>query len=328
MKKLYLAPIIFLLLFLVCSQGGAQERVRIAYSAISGAMLTPWVGLEAGIFKKNGLRAELVYIAGGSTAAAALLGGDVELIVASGDGVVRSRLQGIDLVSFADMTSTLVFSLMSRPEIVRPQDLKGKKLGVTRFGTSTHAAMLAALKHFQIGEGDVALLQMGGIPQILAALEARSLSAGVLSPPANLRAKKTGMRELLDIGSLKIPFQMNTFIAKGEFIQKNPELMRRLARSIVQAIHRIKTDPAFSERILAKYTKIEDTEILRETYRTFATNYLARAPYPSEDAVRLRLAELSAKEERARSANPKDFVDPRWIKEVDENGFISRLYNP
>lgn len=121
---------------------------------------------------------------------------------------------------------------------------------------------------------------------------------------------------------------MNTFIAKGEFIQKNPELMRKLARSIMQAIHRIKMDPAFSERILAKYTKIEDTEILRETYRTFAANYLARAPYPREDAVRLRLAELSAKEERARSANPKDFVDPRWIKEVEENGFISRLYNP
>ncbi|MBI4525883.1 MAG: ABC transporter substrate-binding protein [Deltaproteobacteria bacterium] len=304
----------------------AQEKVRIAYSAISGAMLTPWVGAEAGIFKKHGLDAQLIYIAGGPTAAAALVGGDVEVSLASGDGLIRTRLQGVELVSVADMTSTLVFSLMSRPEISSARELKGKRLGASRFGSSSHAALLAGLKHFNIDPTEVTILQMGGIPQILAGMEAGAISGGVLSPPINIKGKKLGMRELLEIGTLKIPFQTNTFIAKRDFIQKNPETIRRLMRSIVESIHRIKTDQAFTQKALAKYTKIEDPDILAETYRIFAQNYLARVPYPSEEAVKLRLAEFGAKDEKARAANPRDFVDPRWLKELEESGFIARLY--
>lgn len=319
---------VFLALVLLAgfARSEAQERVRLAYSAISGAMLTPWVGLESGIFRSNGLDVQLIYIAGGSTAAAALIGGDVQVILASGDGVVRGRLQGLDLVSFADMTSTLVFSLMARPEISSAEDLKGKRLGATRFGTSSYAALLAGLKHFDVHSNEVTVLQMGGMPQVLAGLESRVISGGVLSPPNNIKAKKLGMKELVDVGTLKIPFQMNTFIAKGEFIRKQPETMRRLARSIVEAIHKIKTDQSFATRVLAQYTKIEDPEILAETYRIFAVKYLPNAPYPSEEAVKQRLAELSAQDERARSAKPKDFVDSRWIKELEDSGFIDRLY--
>lgn len=328
MKKVFPLSIFFLLLFQFgnAAKLKAQERLRVAYSAISGAMLTPWVGVEAGLFRKNGLDVQLIYIAGGSTAAAALIGGDVQVILASGDGVVRARLQGVELVSIADMTSTLVFSLMARPEVYSAGEFKGKRLGVSRFGTSSHAALLAGLNHFHINPAEVTVLQMGGIPQILAGMEAGVIAGGVLSPPINIKGKKIGMRELLEIGTLKIPFQTNTFITKGEFIQKNPETIRKLARSIVEAIHKIKTDPAFTQKILARYTKVDEPDILAETYRIFAQNYLARAPYPSEEAVKLRLAELGVKDEKARAANPKDFVDPRWIKELEDNGFVARLY--
>lgn len=304
----------------------AQERLRVAYSAISGAMLTPWVGVDAGIFKKNGLDVQLVYIAGGSTAAAALIGGDVQLILASGDGLIRARLQGVDLVSFADITATFPFSLMARPEISNAEELKGKRLGVTRFGTSTHAALTAGLKHFGISTNEVTILQMGGIPEIFTGMQAGAIAGGVLSPPINIKAKKAGIKELLDIGSLKIPFQTNTFIVKGEFIQRNPETMRKLARSIVESIHKIKTGAEFTEKVLAKYTKLDDPEILGETYRIFALNYLPRVPYPTEEAVRQRLRELAASDAKARTANPKDFIDSRWIKELDDSGYINRLY--
>lgn len=307
-------------------EASGQERVRLAYSAISGAMLTPWVALESGLFKKNGLDVELIYIAGGSATAAALVGGDIQVMLANGDVVVRGRLQGSDMVSFADTTSTFVFSLMARPEISTAEDLKGKRLGVSRFGTATHAALLAALDHFRVPASEVTILQMGGIPQIMAGLEKRAIAAGVLSPPINIKAKKMGMKELLDIGTLKLPYQQSTFVARQEWIKKNPEAMRGLTSSIVEGIHKIKTDKPFAQKILAKYTKIEDPEIIEEAYRIFALNYLPEVPYPSVVAVRRRLADFASNDEKARSANPDDFVDLRWVQELENSGFIAKLY--
>jgi NitT/TauT family transport system substrate-binding protein len=326
-KKFCMIGICFVVAFLVHSgDGRAQERIRLAYSAISGAMLTPWVALESGIFKKNKLDVELVYIAGGSATAAALLGGDIQVILATGDAVVRGRLQGADMVSFADTTSTFVFSLMARPEILTPGELKGKRLGISRFGTSTHAALLATLEHFRIPASDVTILQMGGIPQILAGIEKGAIAAGVLSPPNNIKAKKMGLRELLDIGSLKIPYQQTTFIVRQEWIGKNPSAMRALTRSIAEAIHKIKTDKPFAQKILARYTKIEEPDVIEEAYRIFALNYLPEVPYPSVVAVQRRLADFAATDEKARAANPNDFVDLRWVRELESSGFIARLY--
>jgi NitT/TauT family transport system substrate-binding protein len=324
--KIFAALLLFALLS-ASSNLQAQERLRLAYSAISGAMLTPWVALESGIFHKNNLTVELVYIAGGSATAAALVGGDIQAMLANGDVVVRGRLQGSDMVSFADTTSTFVFSLIARPEITKPEDLRGKRLGVSRFGTATHAALLAALEHFRVPASDVTILQMGGVPQIMAGIEKGAIAAGVLSPPINIKAKKMGMKELLDIGTLKVPYQQSTFVAREEWIKRHPEVMRALTRSIVEGIHKIKTDKPFAQKILAKYTKIEDPEIIEEAYRIFALNYLPEIPYPSEAAVRQRLADFAANDERARSANPKDFIDNRWVQELERSGFIAKLYH-
>lgn len=326
-NKFHTLGICFVLaLFVGSGDGRAQERIRLAYSAISGAMLTPWVALESGIFKKNSLTVELVYIAGGSATAAALLGGDIQVMLANGEVVVRGRLQGSDMISFADTTSTFVFSLMARPEISKPEDLRGKRLGVSRFGTATHAALLAALEHFHIPANEVTIIQMGGIPQIMAGVDKGVIAAGVLSPPINIKAKKMGMKELLDIGTLKIPYQQTTFVARQEWIKRNPEAMRALVRSIVEGIHKIKTDRPFAQRILAKYTKVEDPEVIEEAYRIFALNYLPEVPYPSNAAVRRRLAEFGATDEKARAANPNDFVDLRWMQELESSGFIAKLY--
>jgi NitT/TauT family transport system substrate-binding protein len=320
------AALLLLALLSAWSNLQAEERLRMAYSAISGAMLTPWVALEAGIFKKNNLAVELVYIAGGSVTAAALVSGDIQSMLANGEVVLRGRLQGSDMISFADTASTLVFSLMARPEITKPQDLRGKRLGVSRFGTATHAALLAALEHLRVPASEVTILQMGGVPQILAGIDKGTIAAGVLSPPINILAKKMGLKELLDVGTLKIPYQQTTFVSRQEWIKRNPEAMRALVRSIVESIHKIKTDKPFAERILAKYTKIEDPEIIEEAYRIFAVNYLPQVPYPSEAAVRQRLAEIAVSDEKARTANAKDFIDPRWVQELERSGFIANLY--
>lgn len=320
------AAVFLFVLSAASSDAQGQERLRLAYSAISGSMLTPWVALEAGIFKRNNLAVELVYIAGGSVTAAALVGGDIQVMLANGDVVVRGRLQGSDIISFADATSTFVFSLMARPEIAKTEDLKGKRVGVTRFGTATHAALLAALDHLRVAASEVTILQMGGIPQILAGIEKGAIVAGVLSPPVNIKAKKLGLRELLDIGALKFPYQQSTFVAKQEWIKKNPEAMRGLARSIVEAIHKIKSDKPLAQKILAKYTRIEDPEVIEEAYRIFALTYLPEVPYPSEAAVRQRLADFASSDEKARSANATDFIDLRWIQELERSGFIAKLY--
>jgi ABC-type nitrate/sulfonate/bicarbonate transport system substrate-binding protein len=199
-------------------------------------------------------------------------------------------------------------------------------LGVSRFGTATHAALLATLEHFRIPANEVTIIQMGGIPQIMAGIDKGVIAAGVLSPPINIKAKKMGMKELLDIGTLKVPYQQSTFVARQEWIKKNPKTMRALTRSIVEGIHKIKTDKPFAQRILAKYTKIEDPEVIEEAYRIFALNYLPEVPYPSIAAVRRRLAEFGATDEKARAADPNDFINLRWVQELESNGFIAKLY--
>src|SRR3990172_9005785 len=149
----------------------AQKKLNTSYAAISGAMAVPWIGVEEGIFKKNGLDVSLVYIASGPKSLAAVLAGGTPIALSFRQSLVQAHLRGSDIVSIADHAYTFVFSLMTKPEITKPEQLRGKKLGVTRFGSSTHMGVIKALEHFKLRPvQDVAVLQIGGVPEILAAI--------------------------------------------------------------------------------------------------------------------------------------------------------------
>jgi ABC-type nitrate/sulfonate/bicarbonate transport system substrate-binding protein len=200
-----LAAFVVTFVFLLSVASSRAEQVRIAYSAISGAMAPLWIAHDDGLFQRQGIQAQLLYIGGGSVVTQALLGGDVQFVRLGANAVVQASLRGASLKMIANTINTLVFSLMSRPEIQSPKDLKGKKIGVTRLGGSTDFALELALKKWGFRRGaDVAVIQTGGMPQLLGAITSGIVDAGVVSPPTNLTAAKLGLKELVDFGDIGI----------------------------------------------------------------------------------------------------------------------------
>jgi len=296
--------------------------MRISYSAISGAMASLWVAQEGGYFKREGLDTELLYIGGGSLLIQSMLSGDVPLAYGPSVPVINASLRGSDLVLIGNTGNSLVFSIMSRPEIKQPAQLKGKKVGVTRLGGSTDWALDAALKQWGLERGrDLIVIQTGGMPEGLAALTSGALDAVVLSPPSNFRAQKAGMHELVDVGQLGIIFPNTPLSTTRSFIKSNRDTVLRFLRGFTQGLNRLRADKEFSMKVLSKYTKVTDPETLAELYQTYGVRYSGdRIPYVRAEGVEEILKRTPGKE--AREAKAGEFIDNSLLKELEQGGWF------
>jgi ABC-type nitrate/sulfonate/bicarbonate transport system substrate-binding protein len=298
--------------------------VQVAYSAISGAMAPLWVAQEGDFFRREGLETQLLYIGGGSLLIQSMLSGEVQFAFGPSVPVINASLRGSDLVLIANTGNAMVFSIMSRPEIKNPSDLKGKKIGVTRLGGSTDLALDFALERWGLHRGrDVTVLQTGGMPESQAGLSTGALDAAVLSSPSNFRAKKSGLYELVDIGQLGIVFPNTPLSTRRAYIRSNRETVARFLRAFSQGLHRLRTDREFSIRVLSKYTKVRDPEILGELYQVYGVRYTGDPiPYVRLEGVEGILKRIESRE--AREAKPGDFIDNTLLKELEQSGFFRR----
>jgi len=313
-----LAPIM-IAMFLPGVVAGAP--LRIAYSAISGAMATLWVAQEAGYFKRDALDTELLYIGGGSLLIQSMLSGDVPFAYGPSVPVINAALRGADLVFIANTGNALVFSMMSRPEIKQPANLKGKKIGVTRLGGSTDWALDAALKQWGIQRRELLVIQTGGMPEGLAGLASGSLDAVVLSPPSNFRALKAGMHELVDAGQLGIVFPNTPLSTTRSFIKSQQDTVLRFLRGFTQGLNRLRTDKPFSMKVLSKFTKVVDSETLAELYQTYAVRYSGDPiPYVRVEGVEEILKRTPSKE--AQGAKAGEFIDNSLLKDLEQSGWF------
>jgi ABC-type nitrate/sulfonate/bicarbonate transport system substrate-binding protein len=314
-----------LLCLLYLSQVEAAP-IRVAYSAISGAMAPLWTTQEGGYFRREGLEMELPYIGGGTLLIQSMLGGDVQLAYGPSVPVVNSALKGSDLVFIANTGDTLIYSVMTRPEIKEPGDLKGRKIGVTRIGGSADLALEYPLKRWGLQRGrDVVVLQTGGLPESLAALRAGVVDGAVLSPPNNLLAKKAGLREMVDIGQLGIIFPNTALSTTRSYLKSNRDVVIRFLRAFGEGQYRLRNDKEFSMKVLSKYTKTTDPEILAELYQIYGVRYTGQQiPYVRLDGVDEILKGIDSKE--ARQSKPGDFVDNSLLKEVEQAGLFRKLY--
>jgi NitT/TauT family transport system substrate-binding protein len=295
--------------------------LRIAYSAISGAMSSLWVAQESGYFKREGLDTELLYIGGGSLLIQAMLSGDAPFAYGPSVPVINATLRGSDLVLIGNTGNSLVFSVMSRPEVKQAAQLKGKKVGVTRLGGSTDWALDAALKHWGIERGQITVIQTGGMPEGLAGLTAGSLDAVVLSPPSNFRAAKIGMHELEDVGQLKITFPNTPLSTARSFIRANREGVLRFLRGFTQGLQRLRADKEFSMKVLSKYTKVTDAETLSQLHQTYGVRYSGdRIPLVRPESIDEILKRTPGKE--ARDAKATDFIDNSLLQELEKSGWF------
>ncbi len=304
----------------------ALEKMNVGYSAQAGAFAPIWITKEAGLFRKHGLDVNLVFIPGGPTAAAAMLAGEVQAVAMAGPAIVSSNLAGSDLVMIAGIVNTFAFQVVTVKEITSPAQLKGKRVGVNRFGAAPDIAARFALKHMEIDPGEVTILQLGEQSTRLAAMKAGQLEAAILLPPVTTMAQKDGMNVLLDMSDLGAEYQITGLASSQSFItQKRPSALR-LVRAFVEGIHFYKTHKKESMNIIARYMRTSDMEAVGATYDYFANKIVPKKPYPTLKGVKA-LLELAAKDrpEAARAA-PERFVNVSLLKELDDSGFIDGLY--
>ncbi len=233
----------------------APVRLTVAYSAITGAQALPWIGKETGIFEKYGFDAQLVYIPGSAAQISTLVSGDVQFSQATGPAVIYAQLAGADVVFLTGNMKTFTWNLMAVPEIKTMADLKGKVLGISRFGSATDFAARFALERFKLDpQKDVKIIQAGGMQEIVSGLLGKKIDAGLLSSPQHLTALDRGFHILLSLPDLNIPYQGNGLTTTRSFIARNENLVRDFVKSYLAAIQYYKTNAQGTMRILAKYT--------------------------------------------------------------------------
>lgn len=303
-------------------------KLNIGYVGINSDNVIAWVAREGGIFTRNGLDVQLIYFQGGTTSVMALVSGETPIAQTAGPGVVNAVLGGSDAAMIAGGVTTLDYWLLSRPEIKTPEQLKGGAVAISRFGSASDFIVRYALQRIGLTPvKDVAILQIGALPDRLAAMETKRVQATVLAPPAMYMAQKRGFNILADVAALGLAYQATGVATTRRFIREHPETVRRYVRAQVEAVHRFKTDRQLGMTALAKYLRVQEKDILERTYQgAIAENKLPAKQYPTLEGIRTILKPLAEQDPKARAAKAEDFVDMRFIKELDESGFIDRLY--
>jgi ABC-type nitrate/sulfonate/bicarbonate transport system substrate-binding protein len=288
--------------------------VRVAYSSISGAMLPLWVAKDKKLFDKQGVDVEVMYIRG--VAIEALLAGEVQFVRASPPSVVRSTIRGADLAIIANTVNVAVFSMMTRPEIKRPEDLKGKKIGVTNLGDSPDLVLSLLLERWGLNRNkDVTVLGIrGGMPELLASVVKGFVDGGMISAPNNLRGKKLGLNELVDAADYGIPYVNSPLSTRRSFIKSNRDTVLRILRAYQESVQEIRADKNGALKILARYVRVDDPAILAEVYRIYGDRHLPKSIAVDLEGVKGLLKGLGSE---AAGANPATFVDASLVQELE-----------
>jgi ABC-type nitrate/sulfonate/bicarbonate transport system substrate-binding protein len=296
----------------------AQDVIRVSYPAPDAGYAALWAAKDLGFFEKNGVKVELVYIASTPIGMAALMADEIDVITGGAGGIISANLAGSsDLVLFAGMTRTLPFSLFSKPSIASIPQLKGGRVGITRFGSTFDFAARWVLSQSSMdARKDVTLLQIGNVPGILASLKAESIDAGILSFPSSWLAKKAGLRELADLAAMGVKYQKEAFGARKGFLEKKKDSIKRFIAGLVAAIDFVKSHPEETIKIIGKYTKTEEKEALQSAYDLLVRKYLPSAPTVSAEYLTLILNDLGEKNPNIRNTSPNRFIFDQYTREV------------
>jgi NitT/TauT family transport system substrate-binding protein len=272
---------------------------------------------QEGLFKNNGLDVELIHIASSSRGIQAILAGEIAFSFMDGSNAAQANLKGANIAFVAGATNRQVFSLMAKPEFKRITDLRGKKIGITRVGSSTHTSALYALGSAGLKPADYQILPLLEVPNIYTALAAGQIDAGVMSPPTNARAKRSGFVELMNIAKEGPEFVSVAVGTSRTYIKANEDIVRRVVRAYAEGVQVFKSNKAAALRMIQRQLKVSDPEIQDDTYSQFR-EYLEYPPYVSSKGLEAVLAEIASKEPAAKRIKPEDMMDMRFVAELDK----------
>ena len=316
--------LLFLLVDLDPLNAQPATRVMSGYAAISGPHAVLWVAREAGLFEKNGLRTDVAYIRSGSTMGQALVAEEIQMAQMGGPAALAAGVAGFDVTLIAVALNTTPIVIMGK--VSKMEELKGKGIGITRYGSNTDISARFAIRKFGLQpEKDVALLQLEDYPGIMGGLQSGRIAAGALADPFTDHAKKLGYKEIADIAALGLEFPFVGIVAKKTYLRDNPDVAQRFVRAYTEAIALYKNNRELAMKVTSKYSGIKDPAILTSTVNFYAPK-LARVPYPTVGGIRFILEQIAARDARAKNVNPESFMDVRFVKQLDESGFIQRLY--
>jgi ABC-type nitrate/sulfonate/bicarbonate transport system substrate-binding protein len=305
--------------------GGRLSPVRAAYSAISATQATLYITLKSGLFAKHGLDVDLRFVEANNSVTA-LIAQEVDIATVGGDLVASSVASGADLVILATPLNTYPQMLMSAPEITTSAELRGKRLGVSRFGAITDAAARAALAHFGLRPNeDVDLVQVGAESELLAAMQNGAIQAAILSPPANGPALRAGFRMLLDISTLGLPQPAANLGTTRRFASTQPEIVDRFLRAYLEGIREYKTNPAAATQWFAEYARIDDSELIQDNL-DWVERTLPRLPLPTAEGMQSIITRLAPDNPQVTGLTPADLMDPSFLQRIEASGFLRQLW--
>jgi NitT/TauT family transport system substrate-binding protein len=300
----------------------APIKLQLAYASTSVSWSPGYLAVEQGLFAKQGLDVELTYIASGTSVMQAMLAGDLKFALNSGSEVVAAYVGGAPVRFLMGWINTLPVLFMVDPSITEPAQLRGTTIGITRYGSQPHVAARLALQKWRLNpDTDVQYLQLGGVPEILGGMQQGAVIGGAFSPPTNALARRLGYRALGDLSQMGIAYQASCLTALQPYIEANPDVVRRMVRALVEGLQVSLSDDAATRAAAAKYTQIDDPELLNDAIAYYRTVAQPR-PYPTPEGIQAILDELAATDPRARTSDPRALIDTTALAELERDGAL------
>ncbi|HEX5605840.1 MAG TPA: ABC transporter substrate-binding protein [Candidatus Binatia bacterium] len=300
------------------------KRIAAGYSAVSATQTGFYIAKDAKLFEKYGLFVDPVYVPGGSRMAQAIIAGEFPLALAGGN-IVNVNLAGGDIVIIGGVVNVPSFYLFVQPAIKRNEDLKGKALGVTRYGASTDVSLRACLKKYALEpDRDVKIIQMGGQPEIVAGMQAGVVQGGILSSPADFRAKKSGFVMLANFAKEGIDYPTTSVVSTRSTIKKDRDTVKRFLMAYSEAVDLLFRDKELAMKVIGKWTRTQDRDTLESSYE-YATNFIERPPRLPFKATENIVASMAETDPRAKDHKAEEFLDPSIYNELEKSGFFKSL---
>ncbi|MSP38457.1 MAG: ABC transporter substrate-binding protein [Deltaproteobacteria bacterium] len=325
-RRMFLTLLAIVVSGSVTATAATKDNLAIGYTAITGIKAGLWIAEEAGIFEKYNIQPHLILITSGSKMVQAMLGGDLPLAGAAGNAAVDANLAGSDIVMIGALAKVPAFYIMALPEIKSVEDMRGKAVGVTRFGSSSDFTMRYLLRKAGLNpERDVTMIQAGDLFAAATMLKTKAIVAAAFSSPINLKAQEAGARELMNMGKAGIYFPHDAWMARRSYINANEDLLRRFMKSYSEGVAKLFNEPELAKKAIRRFTRTTDAKVVDAVYQ-YAVDYVEKIPYNTREGVVEILNQAAPRNPKAKDAKPESFYDDRFVKELEAQGFYRQLY--
>ena len=317
------------LVFCHCLAGGdllSGQTLKVPYVSISPTNGPLWIAKETHLFQKYNLDAQLIYIPGGTVIIQSMLAGEANVANMAPPAALAAWVKGADLAVVASGINRLLETIVTSTQINSPQELKGKRIGISRYGSLTDAALREALRHYNLmPDRDVTIVQAGGEGERLAALRAKALDGAMLSGDQRFQAEKLGFHVVVDLSKLPIEYPNNGIVVRKDFVRTNRDVVKRFLKAWVEGTKVFKTDRDVSLKVLGKYLLTKDQEVLAKGYEPYPLVF-ERVPIAKREGFAFALERLGKDIPEAGKMNPDNFIDNSILLELEKEGFIREIY--